>query len=87
MSLRGARASFANCAQHVVEEESQPDAFAAAFFADHVHAVIPVAAADQRQTVGAEFQAMLDRADAMLVKRGRLFGPMRQIVVRFLLRA
>ena len=34
----------------------------------------------------AEFQPALDGAHAMLVKRGRLFGAIRQIIVRFLLR-
>ena len=60
--------------QHVVEEEGEPDAFAAAVFADQVHAVVPIAAAHQRQAVFAEFQAVLDGAHAMFVERGRLLA-------------
>ena len=77
---------FGKLGEHVVEEERQPDAFAAALFAHQVHAVVPVAAAHQRQTVFAEFQSVFDGAHAMLVERGRLFGAIRQIIVSFLLR-
>ena len=57
--------------EHIVKEKGQPDTFAAALFADQVHAVVPIAAADQRQAVFAEVQAVLDRAHAMFVERGR----------------
>ena len=77
---------FGKLGQHVVKEESQPDAFAAALFADQIHPVIPVAAAHQRQAMCAEFQSAFDGANAMFVQRGRLFGAIRQIIVRFLLR-
>ena len=69
-SLRAAR-QVGKLGQHVVEEERQPDAFAAALLADQVHAIVPIAATHQRQAVIAEFQSVLDGADAMLVKRGR----------------
>ena len=72
--------------EHIVKKKGQPDAFAAAFFSDQVHAVIPIAGADQRQAVLAKFQAVLDRAHAMLVERGRFLGAIRQIVIRFLFR-
>ena len=71
--------------EHVVQEEGQPDALAAAVVAHPVHAVIPVAAPDEGQAVYAEFQAALDGAHAVLVKRRRLLGPVRQVVVGFLL--
>ena len=57
--------------EHVVEEEGEPDALALAVLADEVHAVVPVAAAHERQAVLAEAQAVLDGADAVLVERGR----------------
>ncbi len=72
--------------QHVVQEEREPDAFALAVLADQVHAVVPVAAAHQRQAVGAETQAVVDRADAMLVERADVVGNLRQVVVRLLVR-
>ena len=52
--------------------------------ADQVHAVVPVAAAHQRQAVRAEAQAVLDRAHAVLVERRRLVRASRQVVVRLL---
>jgi hypothetical protein len=45
-------------AQHLVQEEAQPDALALALHADPVHAVVPVAGTDQRQAVLAEAQAV-----------------------------
>ena len=48
-------------------EPAEPDAFALAAFADPVHAVVPVAAADQRQAVPAgQLQALVEAAGAML---------------------
>ena len=71
--------------EHVVEEEGQPDAFALAVFADQIHAVVPVATADQRQSVLAKLQSVLDRPDTMLVERGRFLGAMGRVVIGFLL--
>ncbi len=68
------RATSAKRLQHLAGEEAQPHAFAAAGLADPVHAVVPVAAADQRQAVHAARQAVLDRAHAMLVQASRA-GP------------
>ena len=72
--------------QHVVKKKRQPDAFAFSFFADEIHTVVPIAAAHQRQTVFAEFQAIFDRAHAVFVKRAGLGRAVRQIVIRFLFR-
>ena len=58
--------------EHFVQEEAQPDAFALALIAHQVHAVVPVAGADQRQAVLAEAQAVPDGAHAVLVQAGRL---------------
>ncbi len=55
--------------QDVAEEPREPHALALALVADPVHAVVPVAAADQRQPVHAGRPAGLDRADAVLVDR------------------
>ena len=77
------RASSANCVSTSKQEERQPDALALAVLADEVHAVVPVAAAHQRQAVLAEAQAVVDRADAVLVERADVVGDLRQVVVRF----
>ena len=71
--------------QHVVEEERQPDAFAAPRVPHAVHAVVPVAAPHQRQSVLAEFQAALDGDHAVLVERRRQFGAVREVVVSLFL--
>ena len=72
--------------EHVVEEKAQPDALAAAFVADPVHAVVPIPAAHQRQAVRAEPQPVLDCAHAVVVEGGGGLGAIRQLVVRLLLR-
>ena len=79
-----ASGQFREALQHVVEEERQPHALALAFLADEVHAVVPVAAADQRQPVRAESQSVFDRPHAVLVERAVFPRALRQIVVRFL---
>ena len=60
--------------EHHGEEPAQPDAFALAVDADAVHAVVPIAAAHQRQAVCAEAKAVVDRPEAVaeqiLRKRG-----------------
>src|SRR3990170_7371221 len=43
--------------EHFIKEESQPNAFAFAVFAHHVHAVVPITRADKRQTVLAKANA------------------------------
>ena len=58
--------------QHADEEPSEPHALAAAFVADAVHAVVPVAAAHQRQPVLAVPAGVRDRADAVLEHARRL---------------
>ncbi len=70
--------------QYFAQEKAEPHALAAALQADHVHAVVPIAAADQRQSVCAEAQSMLDRADRMLIERRGLHRDRRQIELRFL---
>ena len=65
--------------QRRVEEPAEPDALAFALFADAVHAVVPVARADQRQPVPAEREALIERQRAMLEQRGAAF---REIVGR-----
>jgi len=57
-----------------MDEPAQPDAFAAARFAHHVHAVVPVAGAHQRQAVRAGGKAEIEAACAMFEQRGGLVG-------------
>ena len=57
-----------------MEEEAEPGALAAALPAHAVHAVVPVAAADERQAVRAGGQALVDRAQAVLEERAALGG-------------
>ena len=56
--------------EHVVKEESQPDAFAFAFFAHLIHTVVPVARAHQGQSVLAKLEALLNGSDAVFVQTG-----------------
>ena len=63
-----------NARQGGVQEPAQPDALALARLADAVHAVVPVAGADQRQAVRAGGEAEVEAARAMLEQRRRLVG-------------
>ena len=70
------RARIAACGGHRRQrvdggqhEPAQPAAFATALRADRVHAVVPVAGADQRQAVRAAGEAGVDRQRAVLVQR------------------
>ena len=72
---------FGKLGQHVVEEESQPDTFAAPLFAHQIHPVVPVAATHERQAMLAEFEPVFDGANAMLIQRGRRFGAIGQVIV------
>ncbi|MNE00643.1 hypothetical protein D3C80_930580 [compost metagenome] len=76
-----AQGDAAECPQHLMAKEAQPHAFALPLFADPVHAVVPVAAAHQRQAMGAALQGVAEGTLTMLVQalgQGRLSG---QIVV------
>ncbi len=57
--------------EHFAQEEAQPDALALAADPHQVHAVVPVAGTDQRQTMLAEPQSVPDGAHAVLVQAGR----------------
>ena len=73
--------------EHFIKEESQPDAFALAVFAHKIHAVVPVAGADERQAMLPKSQAPENGPDAMLIQAGRFFRPAGQIIIRVLFRA
>jgi hypothetical protein len=60
-----------------VQEEAEPGALAAPLAADAVHAVVPVAGADQRQAVGAAGQPAVDGAQAVLEEGAPLGGHLR----------
>src|SRR5215213_2213556 len=67
--------------QDIVEKESQPDAFSLTMLSDQIHAIIPVAAADEGQPVLAEAQAIANGPDTMLVKGGSFVGNNGSIIV------
>ena len=58
----------AEAAEDLAQEEAEPDALAPPFRADEVHAVVPVAGADQRQAVFAEAQAVPQGVRRVLVQ-------------------
>src|SRR5207245_9030704 len=64
------------------EHPAYPGALAAALGADSIHSIVPVASADQRQAVGADRQAPVERTGAVLEERGAL-GRDRGLEVRF----
>ncbi len=76
----------AELAQHLDQEEAQPDALALAVDADPIHAVVPVAGADQRQAVFTKAHAVPDGAHAMLIQAFRAFGLAGQVVVGLVVR-
>ena len=57
-----------------VEQPAEPDALASTEFADAVHAVVPVAGADQRQPVKPDIEAGIEAAGAVLEQRAGLIG-------------
>jgi hypothetical protein len=61
-------------AQQRQQEEAHERALAAALAADGVHAVVPVAAAEQRQPVRTDRERALDRTQAVLEQRRALAG-------------
>ena len=63
--------------EHVIQEKSQPDAFASALFADHVHAVVPVTGADEREAVLPACEALQNGSHTVFVHTGRFFRPAR----------
>src|SRR3989337_1157375 len=56
-----------------MQEPAEPDALAPAPLADPVHAVVPVARADQRQAVLAAGETLIEPARAVLEERRALF--------------
>src|SRR5450755_54351 len=55
--------------QYRTQEPSHPDAFAAAFHANPVHAVVPIARTEQGHAVGSESRGMFDGALAVIPQR------------------
>ena len=76
----------AESAQHFVQEEAQPHALPLAYDAHPVHAVVPVAGANQRRAVGTEAQSVPDGPHTMPVQALCLPGAAGQIVVELFLR-
>ena len=52
-----------------MKEEAKPRAFASPFRPDAVHAVVPIAAADEREAVGSDGEALVDRPNAVFEER------------------
>ena len=75
---RHAAARLAESHEHFIQEESQPDAFALAVLAHQVHAVVPVAGADERQAVLAEAEAPQNGPHAVFVQAGCFVGRVRE---------
>ena len=69
--IGGARWLFARvrerrkCRERGVQKPAEPDAFAPAVFSDAIHAVVPVARADERQAVVAACETLVERPRAM----------------------
>jgi hypothetical protein len=80
-----ATSQFSESREHVVEKKGQPNTFAFPFLSDQIHSVVPVAAPHQRQAMYAEFQAVFDRAHAMLIECTRFVGALWQVIIRFFL--
>src|SRR6185437_1102459 len=57
-----------------MKEPSEPDALAAACFADAVHAIVPIPRTKQRQAVAADRKTEVERARAVFIQRAALFG-------------
>ena len=55
--------------QRGVQEPAEPHALAAAMFADAIHAVVPVAGADQRQSMLAHVQRAFETEAAVFEQR------------------
>src|SRR5437870_2066765 len=70
--------------QHDDEEPTEPHAFPTPQVADAVHAVVPIAGADERQPVRAVLQRAIDGANRMVEHRCGFLGDRRQ-TVRFTL--
>src|SRR6266576_5028450 len=77
---------FGEFSEDVTKEESEPDAFALAVPPDEIHAVVPIAGSDQRQSMRAESETMQDCPHAVLINTRAFVGAARQIVIRVVLR-
>ena len=58
--------------QDGVQEPAQPDALAPALVTHPVHAVVPVARPDERQAVGADREAPVERRRTVVEQRSRV---------------
>src|SRR5690349_12311741 len=70
----------------MAKKEREPDAFALPAPPDMIHAVVPVAGTDQRQSMRAEPQTVQDRLHAMHIDGCRFVRSSWQVVVGILLR-
>src|SRR2546430_5163781 len=77
---------FGEFSEDVTKEESEPDAFALAVPPDEIHAVVPIAGSDQRQSMRAESQPMQNCSHAVLINIRDFVQSARQVIVRIVLR-
>src|SRR6185295_12278799 len=66
--------------KNMKEEPGQPDALAPSFDADEVHAVVPVAGADEWKSVRSALEVQRDRANAVFVEWRNLTRDSRTLV-------
>src|ERR1700751_3392628 len=66
-----------------VKEEAQPGAFAASCRSDAVHAVVPIAGANERKTVGSGGKSFVDRSNTMF-EECSIFARHSRLTVRFM---
>src|SRR5262245_3904330 len=67
-------ANWRECREYRVQEKSEPSAFTTAGFSDSVETIVPVATADERQSVGPDSQAFFDGTNTVLENRSFLLG-------------
>ena len=68
------------------QKPGEPHTLATSLHADAIHAVIPIADADERQTVGTRRCRLAQRAETVLVDRPLLIARTRQVVDLVLVR-
>src|SRR5437867_9579116 len=73
--------------QRFIKKKSQPYTFALAGFSHQVHAVVPVAGTDQRQTVNAKLEAIQDGPNAVLIQCALFSGRAGRTVIGIFFRA
>src|SRR3990170_931118 len=77
--------NFSEPHEHVIKEEPQPNAFAFTVFTHHIHAVVPITRANERQAMLSKTKTLHDCLHTMIVQTGLLFRPDGKIIIRVLI--